>query len=199
MKNNLQNKSLVLALSLIGVVSCMSASAMNTIENQQIHEVEVFADTSDEVKISVNIDGEMTELTLPKAVLEDKAQLAAALEHLPEDLRANLIDDLSSFHHDGKMIKKLKKNHESDVSWHSDADKEHVIVIKNNEAGAANKHTKKIIKEFKHISEEGDEELVFEINHQGMLNADSIIRLLKNGKFSAEELNQIQQALDAKR
>jgi hypothetical protein len=35
--------------------------------------------------------------------------------------------------------------------------------------------------------------------HKGGMTADSLIRMVKQGKFTADDLNKIQQALDAKR
>ena len=199
MKNYFNKTSLALAFSLLGAASSMSAIAMNTSDKDQIHEVEVIADDSEDVKIFVSIDGEVTDVKLPKSALGDKAQLEAALIDLPVELREKLLNDLGNIHLEDKMVKIDKQGHSTNLSWNSDSENEHVIVLHTEMEGSTDDVANKLIKEFKHVSADGSMEKVFKIKHDGKLSAESVIRLLNHGDFSPEDLDKIQQALDAKR
>ncbi|GAA6206536.1 hypothetical protein [Thalassotalea sp. SU-HH00458] len=174
MKNYFNKTSLALAFSLLGAASSMSAIAMNTTDKHQIHEVEVIADNSEEVKILVNIDGDVTDVKLPKSALSDRAQLEAALTDLPVELREKLLNDLGSIHLDDKMVKIDKQDHSSDLSWNSDSESEHVIVLHTEMEGSNENIANKLIKEFKHVSADGSMEKVFKIKHDGKLNAETL-------------------------
>lgn len=198
--NRLINKtSLALSLSLFGAVSSMSALAMTTDNKHQVHEIEITADDSDLVNVFVSIDGEVTDVKIPKSALEDQAQLADVLVDIPQDVREKLIESLSSLNHEDKMVKIEMKGGDNDVSWVSNADSEHVIVLHKDTGEHSENIVKKVVREFKHISHDGNDAKVFKFKHGGKLSADSLIRMLDRGDFTAEDLDKIQQALDKKR
>lgn len=195
--------SLAIAFSLAGVVSSVSALAMVSDDDHvstEIHQIEVSVEDTgssmDEAKIFVDIDGEVTNLSIPKSSLQDKAALEAALADVPEELREKLLKDLGNIHIDENTIKIVKGDgHDSAMSWSSDTGNEHVFVIEMEEGELGSDIANKVIKKFRH----GSGEKIIEFKHGAGLGADSIIRLLEHGKYSADELNKIQQALDAKR
>jgi len=191
--------ALAVAFSLIGVVSSVSALAMATNEQNnvvEIHEIEVIADDSDTVKIFASNDGDVTNVSLPKSALQDKEQLAAALVDVPEDLREKLLQSLGNIHFDENVIKIIKgEDHDNAMSWSSDSDSEQVFVIELDDDNSNTEIVSQMIKKFSH----GDVEKVIEFKHGAGMSADSVIRLLEHGKYSVDDLNKIQQALDAKR
>jgi len=191
--------ALAVAFSLIGVVSSVSALAMATNEQNNVvetHEIEVIADDSDTVKIFASNDGDVTNVSLPKSALQDKEQLAAALVDVPEDLREKLLHSLGNINFDDNVIKIIKaEGHDNAMSWSSDSDSEQVFVIELDDDNSNTEIVSQMIKKFSH----GDVEKVIEFKHGAGMSVDSVIRLLKYGKYSVDDLNKIQQALDAKR
>ncbi|MCO4799966.1 MAG: hypothetical protein KC484_12145, partial [Colwelliaceae bacterium] len=147
--NKLLNKtSLALGLSLFGAVSSMSALAITSDNNHQVHEIEITADNSDLVNVFVSIDGEVTDLKIPKSVLEDKAQLADTLVDVPQDVRDKLIESLSNIHHEGKMVKIEMIGDDNNVSWVSDSDSEHVIVLHEDTGEHSENIVKKVMRKY---------------------------------------------------
>jgi len=191
--------ALAVAFSLIGVVSSVSALAMATNEQNNVvetHEIEVIADDSDTVKIFASNDGDVTNVSLPKSALQDKEQLAAALVDVPEDLREKLLHSLGNINFDDNVIKIIKaEGHDNAMSWSSDSDSEQVFVIELDDDNSNTEIVSQMIKKFSH----GDVEKVIEFKHGAGMSVDSVIRLLEHGKYSVDDLNKIQQALDAKR
>ena len=193
--------SLALALSLAGVISSVSALAMATDDEHsahQIHEIEVItgdlSSNSDLAKIFVNIDGDMTNVSIPKSALQYRSQLEEALADVPEELREKLLDELGNIEFDANVIKIIKSDG-SHMSWGHDDTSANVFVIKMDGDDTSTDIAQKVMKRFKH----GNVEQIIEIAHGDGLSADSIIRLLKHGKYSAEDLDKIQQILDEKR
>ena len=191
--------TLAVTLSVAGAVSSASALAMMSEDKHistEVHQIEVIADgsgaTSDLAKIFVDIDGEVTNLSIPKSSLQDKAALEAALADVPEELREKLLKDLGNIHFDENIIKIVKsEGHGNGVSWSSDSDNEHVFVIELDDGELGSDIANKVIKKFRH----GNGEKIIEFKHGGNLGADSIIRLLEHGKYSADELDKIQQEI----
>ncbi|MEW6992547.1 hypothetical protein AADZ91_17920 [Colwelliaceae bacterium 6441] len=197
MKTLFNKTSLALGFSLLGAISSMSAIAMASDVKHQVHEIEVIAKDSDDVKVFVSVDGDVTDLNFPKSTLEDKAQLENALADVPEEIREKLLKTLSAIHHDGDVMKIEMHGDSTDhSSWVSD--NEQVFVI---HAGDENTSdiAQKVITKFKHGDGDVSLNKVFKFKHGGKLGADGVIRLLNHGKFSADDLDKIQQALDKKR
>jgi len=195
--------SLAIAFSLAGVVSSVSALAMATGDGEsvhKIHEIEVITSdlhsSSDLAKIFVNIDGDMTDVSIPKSSLKDRAQLEEALADVPEDIREKLLDELGNIEIDANVIKIFKSDDaENGISWTSDSIGQQVFVMEMEDDEHITDIAQKVMKKFKHSSGEK----VIEIAHGNGLSAKSIIRLLKQGKYSGEDLDKIQQILDEKR
>ena len=68
--------SLALALSLVGVATTISALAMTTAPEKQLHEITVAAGDNRDAQIMISIDGKITKLTVSKEALKDKELLA---------------------------------------------------------------------------------------------------------------------------
>jgi len=203
----LNKTSLALALSIFGAASTMSALAVASADKdelRQLHRIEVIAGDSEQVKVFVNANGETTNVSLTKDALQDRAQLEAALVDVPEELREKLLNSLDSLHLDTKVIDidGLVELGEG-MSLLENSSGENVFVVKidgdESEHSIASTVVRELKHSFKHGLSTGDKHRVIEFKHRGKLGADSVVRMLEHGKYSAEELNKIQQALDAKR
>ena len=148
------------------------------------------------VQVFVSNDGDITELELTKDALEDKAELEAALAGLPDDNRDKVLKQLTNIKFDANMIKiHTEEGSDHHGTW-VESDAEHVIVLKSSDGADASNIAKQMVKKFKH----GDGHAkVIQFKHGGKLGAGHIVKLLEHGEFTADDLDKIQQALDAKR
>ncbi|WP_286235553.1 hypothetical protein [Thalassotalea sediminis] len=184
--------TLAIAFSVLGALSSMSAIAMSTAEIKE-HRIEVIADGEQDVQVFVSTNGEVTELALPKATLSDTVALKDALSDLPEDLRNKVAEQLGNIHLDANIVK-IHSDSKAITSW-ADGDAEQVFVFEIEDETSDNNIAKKIIKKFKH---DGAHKVI-EIKRNGHMGPELIMKLLKNGEFTVDDLDKIQQALDAKR
>lgn len=188
----LNKTALAISLSLIGAISSMSAIAMSKAERRIEQKIEIVADDTKDVQVFVSNNGNITELEVPQASLTDKAYLENALADLPSDLREKLVAQLSNIHMDGKVI----KLNTADANTWVEGDGEKVIVLKSIGEGDAHTIAKEMVQQFT----VGDgKHKVFEFKHGKKATANTVMRLLEHGSFTPEELDKIQQALDAKR
>ena len=194
--NRLNKTALAIGFSLIGVVSSVSALVIASDSEQQFREIKVKAGDAANVDVYVNADGYVTNLSLPKVTLKDKDKLAQALEQVPEDVREQLVNALTGIHLEEKLIKvHAGEGFERHLTWAGEGDAEHVIVVKEIDGDVDSDQIKQVVKE---IVIGGDDQLV-KLEHKGTYLTKSVKRLLEHGKFSQEQLDEIQQALDAKR
>ncbi|GLX80515.1 hypothetical protein tinsulaeT_38550 [Thalassotalea insulae] len=181
----LLNKTvLALGFSVVGAVSSMSALAVAAGTESIVHEIKVKASDSEQVQVFVNADGDTRNFQFSHDVLQDEGKLAEALKELPQELGEKLTLLLTNF-----------DNSNLDFDFDIGNDGDHVVMVKLHGEPGSNIE-QKVMKTFKHTK---GEHKVVRMNHHDKLSADSVIRLLKHGKFSAEDLDKIQQALDAKR
>ena len=178
----------------------MPALASDTEKHVQEVIIEAHDDRdSSSVNIFVDVDGEITNVTIPKEALGDKDKLAEALADVPDDLRDKLISDLENINM-GKLHKDTAqvhvKHHDGDhekLNWVSDSGAQKVIIMEiDDEDGDHQQMVHKVVKG------SADHKFI-EFKHDGKVGAESIIKLLSHGEYSPAELNQIQKALDAKR
>lgn len=179
---------MAVALSLFGATLSLSAlsyaSGFDAVEiEKEIHTIEVEADDSATAKIFIDINGDATKFDVPKEALEDPAQLEQLLADVPPEVKDKLMQSLSS----------LSMNaHHINVDG-AKGDEKVVIIEIDDEHGEhlSGEMKHKIIKKFAH-------ENVF-VQKGGKVGADAIVRMLSHGEYRAEELDQIQKALDSKR
>jgi len=204
--------AIAVSLSILGALSSVSALAMAT-DNTLHQEVEVIVDgdTNKNVNVFVSVDGEITTADVSSLAMGDPVELRKLLSDVPDDIREKLIETLMNAHDDNGNLKivldgdiginqKLHWISENDIEGeHSievigDNDENKVIVMEfdhNLEGNVAQKVFKKMINSSHHKN-------VQIIRHSKMIT-DSLMSMIKNSDFTAEELNLIQQALDAKR
>lgn len=187
-RNKITKLTAAIILSISGAALSVSAIAMNS-DKDQFEEVTIDAETGKEVKIFVNKDGQTHNLTFDHATLGDESALRELLSDLPVDVKDKLINNLVNLsdelsHENGELG--------SIIKFAKSTGDERVIVIKNDNDAEIEQH---IIKEF----DDNMQHKVIKIAHHGEAKSQAILHLLKNGKFSTEELNEIQQALDGKR
>jgi len=185
---------LALSLALFGAASSISALAMATEPTKELHEVMVEVSGDENVSITVEINGAVTDLVIPKDALHDKETLAQALSDVPEEVREQLLAELGNIHFGDKMIKVHKFDGEGDMNWVS-KDGERIVIIES-DSGDHDVDIKKVVRKMKHHI--GDENTIF-IKHSGKMNAEMVLRLIKDADLSSEDLDNIQQAIDAKR
>lgn len=184
-----------IVLSLGGAISSMSALAMATDNNihTKVREISIEAEQGKNVKLFVDNNGEMVIVSIPHSALSDESQLTEYLQDIPEDLREKLLKELSNLG-DNLYVMSNENGSGEEMRWVTSGDSENVIIIERDGDHDIDIE-KHIIKEF--VAD--GEHQVFKFSHGGEMKASAIVSMLEHGKFSAEELNKIQQALDAKR
>jgi len=198
---NLFNKTAIVAsLSILGAVSSVSALAIAT-DNSQLQEVEIIVDgdTNKNMNVFVSVDGEITSADVSLSAMSDPGELRKLLSDVPDDIREKLIESLMNARDDNGHFKVVVDGDvgiNKELHWLSEDDNEEnkVIVMEldhNLEGGIAQKVIKKIMNTSHHKN--------VKVIHHSKMKTDSLMRMIKNSDFTADELNKIQQALDAKR
>lgn len=193
--NKLTKLTAAIILSLGGAISSMSALAMATDNevHKEVREISIEAEHGKNVKLFVDNNGDMVNVSIPHSALSDESQLAEYLQDVPEDVREKLLNELSNLS-ENLFVLSGSKGHGEEMRWVTSGDSDNMIIIENDGDHKLDIE-KHIIKEFT-----GDgEHKVFKFKHGGDMKASAIISMLEFGKFSADELDKIQQALDAKR
>jgi hypothetical protein len=214
-KMKLFNKTVIaLTLSLLGAASSVSALAMVT-DNAVREEVEikVVESTNDNMNIFVSVDGEVTTKDVSSSVMNNPEALRELLVDVPDNIREKLIESLTSqnIHNDNyKVVIDGDGDIHQELHWLSKSDNEvdhsievildnsdsKVIVMEFDENDLEGNIAQKVIKQMIHTS--GKERSV-QVIPQGNMSAESIMRMIKHSNFTADDLNEIQQVLDAKR
>lgn len=191
--------SLALALSFLGAASTMSALAMTTEPSKQIHEITIEADDNPNANIMISIDGEVTNLTVSREALHNKELLAEELANEPGDIREKLLSALSGLHINSEQIH-VKHHQVAD-----NIDEQRVVIMTmdddlHHDDSRYDKSTMmKVVKDMSKLHIDASKSHSFEFVTDGKVAADSIVRLLSHGEYSADELDKIQQAIDEKR
>ncbi|NQZ79547.1 MAG: hypothetical protein HRT52_00890 [Colwellia sp.] len=195
--------SLALALSFLGAASTMSALAMTTEPSKQIHEITIEADDNPNANIMISIDGEVTNLTVSREALHNKELLAEELANEPGDIREKLLSALSGLHINSEQIH-VKHHQVAD-----NIDEQRVVImtmdddLHHDDSRYDSRYDKstmmKVVKDMSKLHIDTSKSHSFEFVTDGKVAADSIVRLLSHGEYSADELDKIQQAIDEKR
>jgi len=203
---NLRRSSLALAMVLAGFTLSAQASALPAEPVASVKAIKIKADEGENASIVADINGEDYRVELPKEALHDKDALAQALADFPEEVRETLLSTLPEIElgeHKMKMkhlVVESKESADGLAKLHVGSEKgeKRVIVLDVDKEGSALSHHKffesidglvgnKIIK-------------IITDGHTGkVVGKDTIIRLLSAAELTAEELDEIQQALDDKR
>jgi len=157
--------------------------------------VEVDADSEKGAHIMINSDGDHKVVKLDTAVLSDPQQLEDALSDLPSDIKDTVMKALSKIdiEGDGNSYAFAFSDKDGEVKA---LDEEQTFIIKLDKDSDSDE-VSKVIRKFAFGGKDGEQ--VFEFKQGGGISKETIIGLLKNGEFSADELDLIQQALDSKR
>jgi len=192
----LSKLTLALSLALFGGASSLSGLAMATEPDHEFHEVMVEINGDENANIRVEINGEVTDVIVPKSALHDKEKLAEALSDVPVEVREQLLADLGNIHIGNKMVKVREFDTESGMNWVSKEGERIVIIESDSEFGDHTVDINQMVKRIKHhISDEN----TIVIKHDGKMNPDRVLRLIKGADFSQEDLDKIQQAIDEQR
>jgi len=214
-------KGIALALSLIGAASSVSALAMVS-DKVQLHEIkiEIDGDANESLNVFVNVDGDVTTVDVPVSALNDPIELEKLFADVPENIREKVITNLTHANlHEGNVrvvvegdareeLHQISKNvsvrHFDDDQRieiiSGDGDRENkVIVMEFDTEGASDGNVHKVMKRIMKPSMISSKHQKVQFIHKGKMTADSLIRMIQHSDFSADELNTIQQALDAKR
>jgi hypothetical protein len=196
-KKNFSKTSAAILLSLCGAISSMSVLAMAIDKDEptlvQRHEITIEAEHGSDMKLFINKNGEIVNLTIPHTALQDKQALNELLVDVPADVREKLLHNLATIGSDAHM-NLTKGSHGDALHWVSEGDDERVMIVEMSDDHHGDIE-QRVSKEF---IVEGGHNMVKVKRHLNT-GADGIIKMLGHGKYSAEELNKIQQALDAKR
>ncbi|WP_281561700.1 hypothetical protein [Thalassomonas sp. RHCl1] len=199
---NFRSSSLVLAMTLAGLTLTTQVSALPAEPVTKVKEFKVKAGDGGDASIFANVNGEFIRVEVPKQALEDKEALEAALSGLPQDVRETVSAVLTDveFGEDNIKLKKLiveAKDAAKElvkVKLNGDSGEERVIVVDVDEAGHGLSHHK--------FFESVDGNKVIKIisgDKSKTVGKETIIRLLSAADLTAQELDEIQQALDKKR
>lgn len=183
--------TLALAFSVLGAVSSMSAIAMST-ESSKEHRIELIADGNKDIQVFINAQGDISEFELSPDTLKDPVALESALTNVPVEIRDKLVEQLQRIDIGANVIH-IENSHE-DISTWTDGESEQIFVFNIDDASNSN-IAKKLVKKIKHDGEHK----VINIERSGQVGADLIMKLLEKGTFTVDDLDSIQQALDAKR
>jgi hypothetical protein len=216
--------AIALTLSLIGAASSVSALAMAT-DKTQIHKVsiEIDRDANESANVFVSVNGDVTTLDVPSSTLNDPEELEKLLADLPDNIREKIIVNLSNIdfsgvnahegnfrvvvggevHEELHLLSKevtesiIDGEHHIEVLTNGGDNKVIVMEFDSEELSGGNMH--KIIKKMMLPSIINSKHNNVQFIQKGKMTADSLIRMLKHSDFTADDLNKIQQALDAKR
>jgi hypothetical protein len=201
------NKTIIaLTLSLLGAVSSVSALAI-TSDNNSRQEVEITVDgDKNNMSVFVSVDGEITNADVSASAMSNPEELRKLLVDVPQDIREKLIGRLTSAMGDNgnfRMVVDADINQELHVISESDHDIEvigdngenKVFVMKFDGDKSQIDLSQKVIEKMMKPSHHKNVQVI----HQGNMSAKSLLRMIKHSDFTADELNEIQQALDTKR
>ncbi|NQZ22719.1 MAG: hypothetical protein HRT53_11750 [Colwellia sp.] len=211
--------AIALTLSLIGAASSVSALAMAT-DKTELHKIsiEIDSDTHENANVFVSVDGDVTTLDVPTSALNDPQELEIILADLPDNIREKIIVNLTDIklnegkfrvlvagaeheqlHFISKELTESLTDGEHHIKIISEGGGNKVIVMDfdNEELTGGNMH--QVIKKMMLPSIINSTHNNVKFIHKGQMTADSLIRMVKHSEFTADELNKIQQALDAKR
>lgn len=189
--------TLALSLALFGGAGSLSALALATEPTHEVHtlhEVMVEINDDENANITVEINGEITDLVVPKSALYNKEKLAEVLSDVPVEVREQLLADLGNIHISNKMAKVHKIDGESDMTWASKYG-QRVIVVDSEDTG----HDVDINQVVRRVKHHIGVDNTFVIKHDGKMGVDMVSRLIKDADYSQEELDKIQQAIDEQR
>ncbi|WNC70227.1 hypothetical protein RI845_08825 [Thalassotalea nanhaiensis] len=188
-----------LATTLAFGLSTLAVAPSFAAEKELHRNIEVIASDDVNAQVTINVNGETSEYTLPREALHDPSKLKSAISDLPEEDQQLILESLGNMPklHEahGENVMVIKSGAE-DIEWVSE-DGEHkrvmVIAMDHNDSD-------KVIHKVVHKEMPKDKNHVFvkADDLQGS-HAKAIKHLISKGKFTAEELNDIQQALDEKR
>ena len=201
------NKTIIaLTLSLLGAVSSVSALAI-TSDNNSRQEVEITVDgDKNNMSVFVSVDGEITNADVSASAMSNPEELRKLLVDVPQDIREKLIGRLTSAMGDNgnfRMVVDADINQELHVISEIDHDIEvigdngenKVFVMKFDGDKSQIDLSQKVIEKMMKPSHHKNVQVI----HQGNMSAKSLLRMIKHSDFTADELNEIQQALDTKR
>ncbi|WP_448565374.1 hypothetical protein [Thalassotalea ganghwensis] len=191
----LNKTTLAMLFSVAGATASMSAIANMSETKVFSHKIEIDSLNDANVTVYVNSDGDTQEFIFSKDELENKADLEAALETLPDEIRDEVVASLTNIENADGLIKlHLGDSNHKVFNWVGGSD-EKVFVIEKESLGELKDEIKQKVKKFHFIT--GDHDI--KVKDSATLQTDIIANLIKRGTFSQDDLNRLQQALDAKR
>lgn len=212
------NKTVIaLTLSLLGAASSVSALAMVT-DNAPLEEVEikVVESANDNMKIFVSVDGEVTTKDVSSSVMNSPEALRELLVDVPDNIREKLIESLTNqnihndnykviidgdvdIHQELHWLSKSENEVDHNIKVISDNSDSKVIVMEFDENDLKGSIAQKVLKQMIHTTGKPSHDRSVQVIHQGNMSPESIMRMIKHSNFTADDLNEIQQVLDAKR
>ncbi|WP_286261860.1 hypothetical protein [Thalassotalea atypica] len=186
-------KPLTLALSILAGMVANYAIAGDDKAHQlhkEVHQIKVEVDGGQDAHLFIDANGKKMEKVIPMDIFHDQDKLAAALSDLPEQEREKLLSTLSKLSSDLHLVKHRHVEGEDSSFFTENGENIVVIDVDSEELGD---DVTKVVKKFIH---HGGEKVV-KVKHSGS-STQALLHMIKSGKFSKEELIQLQQALDEK-
>ncbi|WDE09938.1 hypothetical protein [Thalassomonas haliotis] len=203
---NFRSSSLALAMTLAGSTLSTQVSALPVEFLSGVKEIKTTAGDDSDATIVANINGENFRIELPQQALEDKDALEAVLSGLPEDVREKVSTALADVELGAHKLKlkqlivdaKVPTKGLVKLRLNGDSGQERVIVVDVDEADQGLSHHRF----FESLDDLSANKMIKIISdgHQGRaVGKETIIHLLSAADLTAQELDEIQQALDKKR
>ncbi|KGJ98446.1 hypothetical protein [Thalassotalea sp. ND16A] len=210
---NTFSKTILATTLALGLSSFVATSAFAE-DVEMEREIQIISNDSMTAQVSIVNNGDVTEFEISTAALHDIELLKTEIADLPQESQDIIVESF------GKMPKlhrrhggELHQQHEENVmvvevddvvrelEWISeegaDGDNARVVVIEMHDDNGEKRH---IDKQVIHRVMRTDGDHVFiKADGDRDSHAKAIQHMLSRGKFSTDELDQIQQALDAKR
>ncbi|WP_394173327.1 hypothetical protein [Thalassotalea litorea] len=193
----------LLSLSVLsfGLCSVATSAAEKAFEQ----EIEIIKKSGSDANVTVSENGKTTTLLLSEAAIKDKKALQKELAKLPEETQKVVMDALNNVSvrqtdkGEAKVLTWIEKDGEEEIELTSaDKVKGKVVVIEKNVGSDGAEADVKIIKKMVSTDTDGEHAMFISADSKSGA-AEAIVHLLKKADLSADELEQIQQALDSKK
>lgn len=185
---------LAMLLSVIGATASMSAIANMSEDKVKVHKLKINKALDNNVNVYVNNNGETNEFIFSTDDLSSRENVEKLLASLPVEIREHITGALVNNEGVDGLVKLHKVLPNTKVfNWTTSDNDDKVLVLKGDESIEINSDDDHHMMKFHFVSGNQD------IEESGKLHADIITKLIQHGEFTQDDLDKLQQAIDAKR
>lgn len=159
--------------------------------DEEVHKLEVVANAGNEARVFIDTNGDRSEFFVSHEDLQNSERLSEILADLPEEKREKVMKLLADLSHSG--LSHIGGLHR--VEELIDGEQEIKVMVIDDDSMSSD-DMKSIVKK---VMVHGGGDHMFKFKHKGKMTADIIAKMLDHGEYTQDELDVVQQALDAKR